>query len=249
MNTGIGDACDLGWKLAAVLHGFGGPGLLASYDAERRPIGLRNREASRRHSQVRAEIAALYRPDLTATDSGGDVARAAARRRIAAIGNAENESFGIELGYAYADSPVICSDSGAEIPDDPLRYVPTTAPGVRMPSVLMANGTPIFDRLGPWFTLVGFGKPPSGALVAAATKRGLPLKVTQFEEPELTRTYGSQLLLVRPDQHIAWRGVACDSPRDADAIMTRVLGWEKSSQAFISNVCLNGASDTRIALD
>ena len=85
MNTGIGDACDIGWKLAAVLHGFGGPGLLASYDAERRPIGLRNREASRRHSQVRAEIAALYHPDLTASDSRGDTARAEARRRIAAI--------------------------------------------------------------------------------------------------------------------------------------------------------------------
>ena len=65
--------------------------------------------------------------------------------------------------------------------------------------------------------------------MAAATKRGLPLKVTQFEEPELIRVYGSQLLLVRPDQHIAWRGVACDSPRDADAIITRVLGWETSS--------------------
>jgi 2-polyprenyl-6-methoxyphenol hydroxylase-like FAD-dependent oxidoreductase len=66
MNTGIGDACDLGWKLAAALHGFGGPGLLASYNAERRPIGLRNRSASGRHAQVRAEIAALYIPDLTA---------------------------------------------------------------------------------------------------------------------------------------------------------------------------------------
>ena len=145
------------------------------------------------------------------------------------MGNAENESFGIELGYAYVDSPVICSEPGVEIPDDPLRYLPTTAPGVRMPSVLMENGTPIFDRLGPWFTLAGFGKRPSEALVAAATKRGLPLKVTQFEEPELIRVYGSQLLLVRPDQHIAWRGVACDSPRDADAIITRVLGWETSS--------------------
>ena len=69
------------------------------------------------------------------------------------MGNAENESFGIELGYAYVDSPVICSEPGVEIPDDPLRYLPTTAPGVRMPSVLMENGTPIFDRLGPWFTL------------------------------------------------------------------------------------------------
>ena len=124
---------------------------------------------------------------------------------------------------------MICSEPGAEIPDDPLRYVPTTAPGVRMPSVLMGNGTPIFDRLGPWFTLACFGKQPSEALVAAATRRGLPMKVTQFEEPELIRVYGSQLLLVRPDQHIAWRGVACDSPRDADAIITRVLGWENSS--------------------
>jgi 2-polyprenyl-6-methoxyphenol hydroxylase-like FAD-dependent oxidoreductase len=238
MNTGIGDACDIGWKLAAVLHGFGGPGLLASYDAERRPIGLRNREASRRHSQVRAKIAALYHPDLTASDSTrADAARAEARRRIAAIGNAENESFGIELGYAYADSPVICNEPGAEIPDDPLRYVPTTAPGVRMPSVVMGNGIPIFDHLGPWFTLAGFGKQPSEALVAPATRRGMPLKVVQFEEPELTCVYGSQLLLIRPDQHIAWRGLACDSPRDADAIITRVLGWDNSSQASISNVC------------
>jgi hypothetical protein len=59
----------------------------------------------------------------------------------------------------------------------------------------------------------------------------------QFEEPELTRVYGRELLLVRPDQHIAWRGLACDSPRDAEAIIARVLGWENTSQASISNVC------------
>jgi hypothetical protein len=101
----------------------------------------------------------------------------------------------------------------------------------------MGNGTPIFDHLGPWFTLAGFGKQPSEALLAAATRRDLPLKVMQFDEPELTCVYGRQLLLVRPDQHIAWRGLACDNPRDADAIITRVLGWENSSQASISNVC------------
>jgi 2-polyprenyl-6-methoxyphenol hydroxylase-like FAD-dependent oxidoreductase len=122
MNTGVGDACDLGWKLAAVLRGFGGPGLLASYDAERRPVGWRNCEASKRHSQVRAEIATLYRGDLTAAGSKGDAARVQAERRIAAIGNAENESFGIELGYAYSGSAVICAESGTDIPDDPLRY-------------------------------------------------------------------------------------------------------------------------------
>jgi 2-polyprenyl-6-methoxyphenol hydroxylase-like FAD-dependent oxidoreductase len=128
MNTGIGDACDLGWKLAAALHGFGGPGLLASYNVERRPIGLRNRSASGRHAQVRAEIGALYTPDLTAPGAQGDVARAEAGLRIGAIGNAENESYGIELGYAYTDSPIVCTESGTEIPSDPLRYVPTTIP-------------------------------------------------------------------------------------------------------------------------
>src|SRR5215472_11132167 len=182
MNTGIGDACDLGWKLAAVLHGFAAPGLLASYDAERRPIGQRNLAASRRHNQVRAEIAAVYCPELIAAGLAGDAARAEAGRRVAAIGNAENESFGIELGYAYRDSPVICSEPGAEVPSDPLRYVPTTAPGVRMPSVVMGDGTPIFDLLGPWFTLACFGVNPSEALVAAATRRGLPMAVLRSDE-------------------------------------------------------------------
>jgi hypothetical protein len=139
-----------------VLQGFGGPELLASYDRERRPIGVRNREASRRHSEVRAEIAAVYRECLL---PGVDdaAARSEVGRRIAAIGNAENESFGIELGYAYADSPVICADPGADIPDDSLHYVPTTAPGVRMPSMVLRDGAPVFDRLGQWFTLVCVG--------------------------------------------------------------------------------------------
>lgn len=226
MNTGIGDACDLGWKLAAVLQGFGGPGLLASYEVERRPVGLRNREASSRHTEVRVEIAALYGPDLTAPDSRGDAARAEAGRRIAAIGNAENECFGIELGYAYAHSQVICTDPGADIPNDPLHYEPTTAPGVRMPSVIMADGAPIFDHLGPWFTLACFGVPASAALVAAAARRGVPLKVLQGEG-DLEKVYGRGLLLLRPDQHIAWRGSACDSASEADAVITRALGWQE----------------------
>src|SRR5579859_1472539 len=230
MNTGIGDACDLGWKLAAILHGFGGPGLVASYDAERRPIGLRNRAASARHSQVRAEIGALYHPDLAAPGSRGEAARAQAGLRIAALGNAENESFGIELGYAYSHSPIICSEPGAKIPGDPLRYLPTSVPGVRMPSVVMRDGTPIFDRLGPWFTLACFGVSPSETLVAAAAKRGVPMTVIRSEAPDLTNIYGRGLLLVRPDQHIAWRGSGCDDSHVADGIMARVLGWQEGTQ-------------------
>ena len=227
MNTGIGDACDLGWKLAAMLQGYGGPRLLASYEWERRPVGLRNRTAARRHSEARAAIAAVYRSagDLTAPGPAGDAARAAAGARIAAVGNAENESYGIELGYAYAESDVICADPGAVIPDEPLRYIPTTAPGTRMPSVLLRDGVPIFDRLGLWFTLACFGLPPSEALVAAAARRGVALDVLQIDDPDIVRVYGRGLLLVRPDQHIAWRGTVCEDSRAADAVFARVLGF------------------------
>ena len=231
MNTGIGDACDLGWKLAAMLHGYGGPRLLASYELERRPVGRRNCDAARRHSEARAEIAAVYRAagDLTAPSPAGDAVRAATGRRIAAIGNAENQSFGIELGYAYPESEVICSDPGADIPDDPLHYIPTTAPGARMPSVLTDDGVPIFDRLGLWFSLACFGAPASEALVAAAARRGIPLEMLRIDDPDIVRVYGRGLLLVRPDQHVAWRGAACEDPREGDVVVSRVLGWNEAA--------------------
>ncbi|SHK11186.1 2-polyprenyl-6-methoxyphenol hydroxylase [Roseomonas rosea] len=225
MNTGIGDACDLGWKLAAVLQGFGGPTLLDAYEAERRPVGLRNREGSRSHNGTRGAIAALYGPALEAEGPEGDAARAEAGARIAAIGNAENESFGIEFGYAYPDSFIVCTDPAERPPDDPRRYEPSTVPGVRLPSVLLQDGTPIFDRLGPWFTLVTTGSQDVQALTAAASRHGMPLQVLRLEEPHLADLYGEQALLVRPDQHIAWRGPEPDAER-AESIVLRVLGHQ-----------------------
>ena len=74
MNTGIGDACDLGWKLAALVKGFGGPGLIPSYEIERRPVGLRNRDASRRHNLVRLEIGKLYDAAIFAEGPQGNFA-------------------------------------------------------------------------------------------------------------------------------------------------------------------------------
>ena len=79
MNTGIGDACDLGWKLAAVLHGFAELGLLSSYDVERRQVGVSNPEASKRHSETRCDIASVYHDGLRALAPDGDMARAEIR--------------------------------------------------------------------------------------------------------------------------------------------------------------------------
>jgi 2-polyprenyl-6-methoxyphenol hydroxylase-like FAD-dependent oxidoreductase len=224
MNTGIGDACDLGWKLAAVLHGFARPGLLDSYEAERRPVGLRNREGSRRHNQTRRQIAQLYRE--ASIDGASQLSETAMDRlgcEIAVIGNAENESGGIELGYSYAGSPTIDTDQDAVAPDDPGVYQPSTIPGVRLPSVMLGDDTSTHDQLGPWFTLMAVGCAPSRDMVAAAARRGMPLAVVSFREDFLTEIYGRQQLLIRPDQHIAWRGTQLDVS-SAEALLDRVTG-------------------------
>jgi 2-polyprenyl-6-methoxyphenol hydroxylase-like FAD-dependent oxidoreductase len=225
MNTGIGDAFDLAWKLAALLRGFGGPGLLKSYDVERRPVGLRNREASRRHTEVRLAIAQAYREageSLDEPSTEADVRRATLAARIAALGNAENESYGIELGYAYPQSPIVCAETDAEVSDDPVRYAPTTAPGARLPSVLLADGSALFDRLGRWFTLIAFCTAPDAELVAAASRLGMPLEVVRVDQPGLEHIYRALQVLVRPDQHVAWRGR--NSAARADAIIAHCLG-------------------------
>src|SRR5262245_1953034 len=226
MNTGIADACDLAWKLAALVRGFGGPGLLHSYDAERRPVGLRNRQASGRHTQVRLAIAQAYHEagnSLEEASAEADSRRAALAARIAALGNAENESYGIELGYAYPRSPIVCAETDAEISDDLVRYVPTTAPGARLPSIFLADGSALFDRLGRWFTLIACGADPDAELVAAARRLEMPLEVVRLDLPGLEHIYRAPQLLVRPDQHVAWRGRS--SAGKADTIISRCLGF------------------------
>lgn len=196
MNTGIGDAIDLGWKLAAAIKGYAGSRLLASYDRERRPVGYRNRLASERHTDVRIKIGELYQrigdPDLLA-------------REIAALGNAENESWGIEFGYRY-DGVV----------GDPIKYEPTTAPGARLPSTFLSDGSALYDRLGPWFTLLVFGGADPSPLIDSAP---VPLDTVMIDDP-VAPIYEARLVLVRPDTHVAWRGNVCT---DGRAVWREVL--------------------------
>jgi len=198
MNTGIGDAIDLGWKLAAAVKGHAGPGLLESYDRERRPVGYRNRLASERHTDVRLKIAEFYKNEH-------DPERLA--RGIAALGNAENESWGIEFGYRY---------DGVE--PDPRIYEPTTAPGARLPSIFLRDGSALYDRLGRWFTLLRFGDADPSSLIDAAP---VPVDTVIVDDPAIAPIYEANLVLVRPDTHVAWRGNRCD---DGHAVWQQVLG-------------------------
>ena len=224
MNTGIGDAFDLGWKLAAVLSGFGGPTLIESYELERRPVGIRNRAASARHNNTRVEIAKLYSDDLEALGDVGEATRARVSRRIAELGNAENECRGIEFGYSYEDSVIVCSEPGVRASTDFLEYVPTTLPGCRLPSTFLRDGSALFDRLGPWFTLITFGEQDPSALLSAAHRHRMPLAHVRLKEPELEPIYETKMILVRPDEHVCWRANSCADSRRAEHIVRTALG-------------------------
>ena len=228
MNTGIGDAFGLSWKLAALVHGFGGSELLKAYDLERRPVGMRNRQASAGHNDVRIKIAGLYTDTLFASGVDGDAARDHAATQIAAIGNAENECRGIEFGYAYDESPIVSEHTGTRAPNDPRLYQPTTVPGARLPSVYLKDGSALYDRLGQWFTVLTFNGQDPSAWVEAARKQNIPLEVVSLDAPELLRIYEAPMLIVRPDQHVAWRGNRMDDPAQAEALLRQFLGWSNN---------------------
>jgi len=220
MNTGMADAVDLGWKLEAALRGWGGAGLLDSYDAERRPIGAR----------AVAEATANFRnlqqlPTHDWIDDEGPVAdarRAELGRKYYAATRAEWESWGVQFGYSYDPSPLCIGDGTPAQPDDPIVYVPSARPGGRAPHGWVAPGRSTLDLFGHGFTLLDFGGDPA-PLETAAAARGVPLTIGRIDDPALAALYERKLCLVRPDGHVAWRG---DTAADAAEIIDRVRGAE-----------------------
>ena len=162
MNTGVGDAFDLGWKLGATLAGWGGPGLLASYDAERRPVGIRNRERSLFHAKNSTQWRRMCGPEFRAAGAAGDANRAEVGRAILELHGTENECLGIEYGYRYT-SPILAADGAPTAKNDPVRYIPTSQPGARAPSFYLEDGSALFDHFGRGFTLLRLGRNPPRA--------------------------------------------------------------------------------------
>jgi 2-polyprenyl-6-methoxyphenol hydroxylase-like FAD-dependent oxidoreductase len=211
MNSGVGDAVDLAWKLAGTLRGWGGPKLLDSYELERRPVGERNVAASRYASQGRRKWRGLWR------NLGELVAVAEVEQRKS------NEMIGAELGYRYAGSPLIADEPGG--PEDDFRkYTPSTWPGSRLPHVWLAGHAALQDRLAPGYTLLRLGgsREDSSPLAKAMQRHGAPFSVLDVPDAAARDLYGFDLILLRPDIHVAWRGNRLpDSP---EALAARVTG-------------------------
>ena len=223
MNSGVGDAVDLSWKLAAMLQGWGGPRLLASYEAERRPIGARNVEASRQASRGRRAWRAAYQPNIRDRTAEG----AATRANLAAIADVEqrksNEMIGAELGYHYDGSPIIWPEAGTPPADNVMKYIPTTWPGARLPHVWLSGGTALHDRIGDGYTLLRLGRTleDASALASAFAVYGTPFTTLDIDDERPREIYGYDLLLLRPDLHVVWRGNRLpDDPGRLAAIAT-----------------------------
>lgn len=221
MNTGIGDAVDLGWKLAAVIGGWADEALLDSYQAERKPVAIRNSVISANNSD-RIDLVMSEVPEaLAAPGPAGEAARTAMQTKIRWMSKQFN-SAGVHLGHRYDASPAIVPDGTPEPPDDPNQVVPSTWPGSRAPHCVLEDGRLIFDLFGPDFSLLRFGDIPAPRLAAALSAAGVPWRDVPVDDPAAARLYERALVLVRPDGHVGWRGES--DPAEAASIVATLCG-------------------------
>jgi 2-polyprenyl-6-methoxyphenol hydroxylase-like FAD-dependent oxidoreductase len=234
MNTGIDDSYNLAWKLAAVLQGWGGDRLLDSYQAERKPIGYRNTGASRKYASRMHD--AVVPDDIEADGAVGDAAREKAAQMTYICRNhfcrpEHTDAVGVQLGARYDGSPIIVPDGNP--PDDVFpttyeEYFPSGLPGGRAPHLWLDDerkmGSSLFDRFGKGFTLLRpeGSKLDTDAFERAATNLSVPLTLLDVPIPEACDLYGRDLILVRPDRYIVWRGDAV--PDDVDSLFAIVTG-------------------------
>jgi 2-polyprenyl-6-methoxyphenol hydroxylase-like FAD-dependent oxidoreductase len=242
-NTGIGDAVNIGWKLAATLGGWGGDALLDSYEAERRPIA--EQTIAEATANMRVLAPELGDRELTVAGPAGERARRAAALAIRAAKDRAFHSLGLVLGYAYDMSPVIVGD-GTPAPPAGQGYTPTARPGARLPHRWLPDGRSLYDGLGDGLTLLRLRDDgDTGPFVTSAAARGVPLRVLDLRDQVPAGDYGAALLLVRPDQHVAWRGAAVDRA-GAGAIIERACGVSRASGTEAAPAGFRSASRGRV---
>jgi 2-polyprenyl-6-methoxyphenol hydroxylase-like FAD-dependent oxidoreductase len=215
MNMGIADGVDLGWKIAATLQGWAGPTLLASYELERKPV----------HNYVMDEAVAnhallgnqLWQEGLEDATDEGQKLRAKVGERISRAKIREFNTLGVLLGYSYDGSPVIKSDGTPAPIVDFLNYVPSARPGCLAPHAWLHDASSLYDHFGQGFTLLvtcslmAHSQEISidadlSRLRAAALAFKIPFTVFRPEGTAIADLYRARYAIIRPDQHVAWRG-------------------------------------------
>lgn len=226
-NTGIGDAVNLGWKLAAELNGWSPTTLLDTYEVERRPVAAGTiAVASQNMATLGPELAD---PRLIGTDEEFAAACPAVAEATQRAKSGEFHSLALVLGTAYPDSPIVAIEETLDrVPSDAgADYRATAGPGHRLPHTWLGDECSLYDVLGPEFSLVGdVDTPTARQIVAAAQYLGIPLTTVELDREIAMRLFMTPLVLVRPDQHVAWRGSAV---ADAADLLRQVTGHAAGS--------------------
>lgn len=243
MNMGVGDAYDIGWKLAAALEGYGGEYLLESYSAERRPVAFRNVECSGVYQKVHWQFGTWAREageDVLLSQDVVGIALKTKMRDYILSNDGENKNHGNEMGYRHTESPVVEFRDGEVAPEwNPRSYVASTYPGARAPHVFMSDlKTSIHDLFGKYYTVVDFTPDgnTSAAFSAVAQHLKIPLKKLHLpNEPHVRNIWERDVVLIRPDAFVAWRSAAdpllqeCNDTEVIRRILLAAVGQIKSS--------------------
>jgi 2-polyprenyl-6-methoxyphenol hydroxylase-like FAD-dependent oxidoreductase len=223
MNAGIADAANLAWMLAAVLKCWASEAILDAYEAERLPVIEQTSqlitEIAQKVMMHRREISA----DIERLDEVGEAARAKIGKAAYELDVTQQCCGGLNFGYSYEHSPIIAYD-GEKAPAYRMReFTQSTVPGCRAPHVWLRDGRSLYDAFGADFTLIR--SDPSAdvsGFLDAASDLGVPLSVVDLDTLDVRETYPEKVVLVRPDQHIAWRGNRV--PNDTAGLIALVSG-------------------------
>jgi len=241
LNTGVADAHNLIWKLAAVLGGRAPEGLLDTYGAERRPVARMNADKSLENALKLIDVLVACGIGATPEESraGFDAALATeeGRAAIRAAAEAQDEHFdqlGLQLGFSYPpDAGPVLDDGSAGVASSVRRYVPSTRPGGRLPHAWVTRDgrrTSTLDLVAPGRWLLVTSSAAWAAAGAPAADGPLPLDVVLVGHDVLDEagrwdgvsgTGESGAVLVRPDQHVAWRTDAAAD--DHEEVLAAVL--------------------------
>lgn len=235
MNMGIADAVDLGWKLGATLAGWGGPRLLDSYEIERRQVHRRVIDES--VVNLGRSSGAMWRDGLEDEGAAADAARIEARQQIIDAKRQEFDSLGVVIGSHYEESPVLSRESADRVPrEETPAYQASARPGCRAPHAWLqpgrGAGASLYDQFAPDAMTLLVTRPAAADKLApvidAAARHGIPLKVITPNVDGLGELYGAGLALIRPDQHVAWRG---DTIAQACAALPHAAGRDAHALA------------------
>ncbi len=223
MNAGIADAANLSWMLAAVLKDWAEPAILDAYEAERHPVIEQTSQLitdiAKRVMMHRREISA----DIERDDAVGDAARVRIGSAAYDIDVTQQCCAGLNFGYCYENSPIIMHDGEMPPIYEMGNFTPSIVPGCRAPHIWLGEGRSLYDALGMGFTLIRTDtRAEVEGIFDAAARKQVPLALLDIDTPDARELYSHKLTLVRPDQHIVWRGGA--APVSPAALIDRVCG-------------------------